>query len=63
MRVSAVALELHPGRAVMSLDELSGLIADGKKTAKRSPSGLYLLSIAADGTACEPYAPTSALAS
>lgn len=63
MRVSAVALELHPGRAVMSLDELSGLIADGKKLAKRSPTGLHLLSVAADAAAREPYAPASALAS
>src|SRR5215472_13083822 len=36
MRVSAVVLELHPGRPPMSVDDLSGLIADGKKAAKRS---------------------------
>lgn len=51
MRVSAVVLELHPGRPAMSLDDLSGLIAEGKKTAKRSASGLHLLTIGAEAPA------------
>ena len=62
MRVSAVALELHPGRAAMSLDDLSGLIAEGKRTAKRSASGLDVLRITVDGTARGPSVPAAAAA-
>ena len=57
MRVSAVVLELHPGRPAMSVDDLSGLIADGKKAAKRSQNGLHLLKIESDGVARAPMVP------
>lgn len=56
MRVSAVALELHPGRAALSVDELSSMIADGKRAAKRSPAGLDVIRITADGVARGPLA-------
>lgn len=62
MRVSAVALDLHPGRAALSVDELSGMIADGKRTAKRSLSGLDVIGITADGAARGPYAPIATAA-
>ena len=45
MRVSAVTLDLQAPRPVISLDEVSATIADGKRQAKRSPSGLHVISL------------------
>jgi len=47
MRVSAVTLDLQAPRPVISLDEVSATIADGKRLAKRSSSGLHVISLAA----------------
>lgn len=50
MRVSVIAFELQPGRSPMSLDDVSAMIADAKRVAKRSASGLYLIRVTGEGT-------------
>jgi EAL domain-containing protein (putative c-di-GMP-specific phosphodiesterase class I)/GGDEF domain-containing protein/CBS domain-containing protein len=49
MRVSAVILDLQPGRNATSLDDISALIAEGKRAAKRSATGVQIVRVAADG--------------
>ncbi len=51
MRVSTVTLDLQAPRAVLSLDDISAMIAEGKKVAKGSPSGLHVISMTAEGLA------------
>jgi EAL domain-containing protein (putative c-di-GMP-specific phosphodiesterase class I)/GGDEF domain-containing protein len=58
MRVSAVAVDLRPGRSPASLEQISGLIAAGKRIAKKASGGLHIVTLsgAAPNDSAEPAA-------